>query len=484
MPIWNHMNVYGGMAMLQRFTRGRRLLALSLCACLAVAIPAASAENDWDINQTLEARLSDLGFFSEVPDENADEATRIALANFQTANDLEATGELDKQTRRRLGDEECVSKTAYLTGLSDRYREAELAEGAYGDAVAAVQEALIRLGYYEGRADGAYGEATSQAVALFQLAAGLNVTGIADGATLYRLLEGEMPTRADFLASRCAVKGDSGNRVKLAQQRLKRIGYFSGDCTGTYGDLTQEAVAQFQRANGLAGSGVLDLETCGLLYSLDIKTAPTRSLRPGDSGEDIRALQKDLTELGYYTGELNGVYDTGTQTALCLYDIANGRGAADGVDPSGGVPRAEADAAFRESRSEANAEAGQRAANTAEQMLGQTFDAGSANARFAGFSFIQSIFAQNGVAFWEPGEILGEAKQNLSSTDEPARGSIVVLAEDANDGARLQLTLSLGGGRLALLDETGHYVISEEMDEAQYAHTYVWVPGERHEQTR
>lgn len=59
--------------------------------------------------------------------------------------------------------------------------------GSKGDAVKALQEKLIALGYLDGGADGIYGKGTAGAVQKFQAAEGLPETGTADSATQEKL---------------------------------------------------------------------------------------------------------------------------------------------------------------------------------------------------------------------------------------------------------------------------------------------------------
>ena len=58
-----------------------------------------------------------------------------------------------------------------------------LSKGSNGDAVKAVQQKLIDLGYLDGKADGDYGNKTLNAVKAFQADAGLEQTGVADSDT-------------------------------------------------------------------------------------------------------------------------------------------------------------------------------------------------------------------------------------------------------------------------------------------------------------
>ena len=64
---------------------------------------------------------------------------------------------------------------------------AVLKRGSQGDAVKNVQEALRRLGYFEGKADGDFGEYTENAVKRFQAQNGLKADGVVGSATLAKL---------------------------------------------------------------------------------------------------------------------------------------------------------------------------------------------------------------------------------------------------------------------------------------------------------
>ena len=50
--------------------------------------------------------------------------------------------------------------------------------------------------------------------------------------------------------------GSSGEEVKQIQKRLKDWGYYKGNVDGIYGSKTQQAVKDFQKANGLKVDGV------------------------------------------------------------------------------------------------------------------------------------------------------------------------------------------------------------------------------------
>lgn len=45
---------------------------------------------------------------------------------------------------------------------------------------------------------------------------------------------------------------------------------------------------------------------------------------PGDRGADVLAIQRRLRQLGYYTGELDGIYEDGMKKAIHSFQRANG----------------------------------------------------------------------------------------------------------------------------------------------------------------
>ena len=78
-------------------------------------------------------------------------------------------------------------------------------------------------------------------------------------------------------------KNSIGIEVKQLQQRLKDLGYYSGDVDGQYGTGTQTAVTAFQAQHGLKADGVAGEQTLAILYSESAQTfvpTPTPSATP------------------------------------------------------------------------------------------------------------------------------------------------------------------------------------------------------------
>jgi len=62
-------------------------------------------------------------------------------------------------------------------------------------------------------------------------------------------------------------RGDTGERVRALQDRLRVLGYWPGTPDGSYGDLTEQAVMAFQKVNGLGRDGIAGAATLGALES-------------------------------------------------------------------------------------------------------------------------------------------------------------------------------------------------------------------------
>ena len=67
--------------------------------------------------------------------------------------------------------------------------------------------------------------------------------------------------------------GDKGSTVRKVQERLKRLGYYTGRIDGDYGNGTKTAVINFQRRNGLSTTGRVNSRTLAKLNSSDAKKA-------------------------------------------------------------------------------------------------------------------------------------------------------------------------------------------------------------------
>ena len=234
-----------------------------------------------------------------------------------------------------------------------------LQKGDSGAEVKSLQQALIELGFLTGKADGKFGAGTEKAVIAFQEKNSYPATGIMD-ANIQAFLYSGTPKNAagekvsiktlspvDGVAMK---KGNKGDQVTELQQALIDLGYLKGTPSGTYDSDTIAAVRSFQKKNGLLSNGTADAEMRKILYSGSAVSAnatatpkvtatptpkptvavPETSLKSGDSGADVKTVQRRLKELGYYKGSIDGKMGKTTVKAVKDFQEANGL-KADGV---------------------------------------------------------------------------------------------------------------------------------------------------------
>ena len=122
--------------------------------------------------------------------------------------------------------------------------------------------------------------------------------------------------------------GDEGDDVLALQTRLKDLKYYTGNLSGRFKEGTRKAVETFQADFDLEQTGVADLRTLSILFSLT-----HRPLRFGSSGDDVKQLQTQLTELGYYKGKISGNFLEATQKAVEQLQKKNGLEVSGVADP-------------------------------------------------------------------------------------------------------------------------------------------------------
>ena len=121
----------------------------------------------------------------------------------------------------------------------------------------------------------------------------------------------ELENEEEILQGRILQYGDEGDDVLALQTRLKDLKYYTGNLSGRFREGTRKAVETFQADFDLDQTGVADLRTLSILFSLS-----HRPLRFGSTGDDVKQLQTQLTELGYYKGKISGNYLEPTKKAV------------------------------------------------------------------------------------------------------------------------------------------------------------------------
>ena len=144
------------------------------------------------------------------------------------------------------------------------------------------------------------------------------------------------PTEAQAARYASLYQGTESQLVADLQSALIELGFLSGKADGKYGAKTAQAVAAFQKKNGLFDAACADAATQGLLFegtcldskgrSRKVSVVPTIDGFPvssGKTGELVNRIQSALIVLGYYTGQVTGKYDSATATAVKTFQTKN-----------------------------------------------------------------------------------------------------------------------------------------------------------------
>lgn len=86
--------------------------------------------------------------------------------------------------------------------------------------------------------------------------------------------------------------GSSGNEVKQIQQKLKEWGYYKGNVDGVYGSKTQQAVKNFQKANGLKVDGIAGEKTLAAIGISSSGGSGSGSGQTSSSSSDLNLLSR------------------------------------------------------------------------------------------------------------------------------------------------------------------------------------------------
>ena len=140
-----------------------------------------------------------------------------------------------------------------------------------------------------------------------------------------------------FGAGRSLYNGTSGDDVYELQQLLSAYGYFFDEPTGYFGDLTEQALIDFQNDYGLEADGIAGPVTVNYLglstyeeeeyddssYSYD-ESSFYRTLYNGLEGSDVYTLQVLLSDYGYFYGAPTGFFGDLTEEALVDFQLDYG----------------------------------------------------------------------------------------------------------------------------------------------------------------
>ncbi|MCR5635863.1 MAG: peptidoglycan-binding protein [Clostridiales bacterium] len=208
------------------------------------------------------------------------------------------------------------SKSSSKSTKSSGTKYTALYNGYMGKDVEKLQKRLKTLGFFDTDVTDFYGSVTQSAVCEFQEAASLDITGVADEETLKAVYADDAP----MYQFNELTLGDYSDETLNIQTRLQELGYFYDTPTGYFGEVTAIAVSQFQSANGLYSTGVVDSLTSDLIYDEYAVANPNEgTISYGMKGDSVRAIQQRLIDLRYLIGSPTDEFDDDTLDALHIY---------------------------------------------------------------------------------------------------------------------------------------------------------------------
>jgi peptidoglycan hydrolase-like protein with peptidoglycan-binding domain len=213
--------------------------------------------------------------------------TQQAVIRFQQTSGLRADGVVGSRTKQAILIRRGEGKGGEYPVLS---------ENSSGAAVTRLQQLLRQRGYFTPNPTGRFGPITRNAVIAFQRSSGLPANGVANRQTWDALLRtSPSPTPGGVSLST--------EQIRELQERLRDLGYLNANPTGYAGPLTIDALRRFQQDYRLDTDGIADTQILQAVRRAwedrNANNQPGRNyISVGDTGENVRALQERLAQLG------------------------------------------------------------------------------------------------------------------------------------------------------------------------------------------
>lgn len=110
------------------------------------------------------------------------------------------------------------------------------------------------------------------------------------------------------------------SQVREAQAGLKQLGYYRSRVDGIEGPRTSAAVQRSRADLGLKPGSMIDRELLDIMTRYLALNPPQKGI---PSPADVFTAQRGLKRLGYYDGQVNGLYDSATVAAVLDYRRRN-----------------------------------------------------------------------------------------------------------------------------------------------------------------
>ncbi len=291
-----------------------------------------------------EKLLKQVGFNPGRQDGRSSPKLEAAVAAFQTAWGVRATGSLDDKTASLL------RKTAARVATPPR--DEYVSVGQRSSDIKVIEKRLTRLGYDVGSADGVYSRQTAAAVKAFKADQGMKASGaiarsgraqlarevdaLKHAPLRRRVKPNDAQARLDVLTTTMASRrrsdglgfgeGAEGRSVKNVQRRLRAAGFDPKRSDGVFDERTEGALKNFQVKAGLEPTGRVTPRTWRALSRsfiiTDSKAAPSQRL--WEKSGAVKATEKLLAKLGFNPGKVDGLFTRSTERAVKAFQAAHG----------------------------------------------------------------------------------------------------------------------------------------------------------------
>lgn len=175
-----------------------------------------------------------------------------------------------------------IAITLGVLGMANQ-ASAAIRQGDRGSEVESLQQRLQKLGYFKAGVTGYFGGVTKEAVREFQKDRGLQPDGIVGKDTQASLDEHQKEVSES--TQEVWRLGERDAKVSEIQQQLEDAGFaIPARKDGIFDEATQEAVRQFQQANGLKVDGIVGPQTLAALPTAktneDLSETKTKQAEP------------------------------------------------------------------------------------------------------------------------------------------------------------------------------------------------------------
>jgi peptidoglycan hydrolase-like protein with peptidoglycan-binding domain len=266
--------------------------------------------------------LKKLGYFNGPVSGKFASLTQNAVIKFQQANRIPADGVVGINTQQAL-QRACQSRTTGRNTSSASRSSGQypvLSQGKTGAAVTRLQQRLRQLGYLNANPNGNFGPKTRDAVIKFQRNYRIAANGIVNRQTWNALL-GSSATQTRSSRSSSL----STQQVRELQVRLRQLGYFNTNPTGTIGPITKNAAIKFQQNYRLPVDGIADAQLLEAVRrastggSITTQQPSRDYLTVGDRGDNVALVQERLSQLGFSNTNPDGFFSDNTRESTIAF---------------------------------------------------------------------------------------------------------------------------------------------------------------------